>query len=292
MPEIPPALREVLDGCAAGTIPPNVALMRIYMAAPSAASANATVMTLADSAATRSSREAERIGAIARLHSSHADAWSSVHGVLDCVSHTGDMDASHIALGFDAAVRLSPEAAVALYALGDPAMLAAAAAEIVAKLKEWHLLDRGSVVLDLGCGIGRLATPLSEEGAHVVGIDISSEMLAAARRRCPEGMFVRMPGRDLACLADNVFDLVLAVDSFPYLLQAGRDVAACLIAEAARVLKPGGRLLILNFSYRGDVALDAREAAAIAKAAGFLPVRAGERPFALWDGAAYEFRRV
>jgi ubiquinone/menaquinone biosynthesis C-methylase UbiE len=125
----------------------------------------------------------------------------------------------------------------------------------------------------------------------VVGIDVSGEMLAAARRRAPKGIFVRTAGRNLACLADAMFDLVLAVDSFPYLLQAGMEVATRHVAEAARVLKPGGALLIFNFSYRGDLAADARDVQAMAEGAGLAPVRIGERPFKLWDGAAYELRR-
>src|SRR5205807_10542414 len=102
------------------------------------------------------------------------DAWATVRRVIALVSHDDDGNPGRIARSFDAAARLSPEASVALYALGDPALLAAATAEIVSQLKQWNLIGRRRRVLDLGCGIGRLAAPLAAEGAEIIGVDVSA----------------------------------------------------------------------------------------------------------------------
>ena len=96
-------------------------------------------------------------------------------------------------------------------------------------------------------------------------------------------------GHDLSMFDDASFDLVYAVDSFPYLVQAG--VAEAHVAGAARVLRPGGALAVLNLSYRCDLDLDRADAARWAGAHGLVLEAAGATPFALWDGVAFVFRR-
>ena len=67
--------------------------------------------------------------------------------------------------------------------------------------------------------------------------------------------FAQASGRDLAGFADGSFDLVLAVDSLPYVFRAGGEaLLAAMLAEIARALRPGGELLALNLTYRGDPA--------------------------------------
>jgi SAM-dependent methyltransferase len=82
---------------------------------------------------------------------------------------------------FDEAARLSPEAGVALYSLGDPDLLAAATRELVDLLQGWALLGREAVVLDLGCGIGRVAAAVAPHVTRVVALDISPEMRGLRR---------------------------------------------------------------------------------------------------------------
>jgi SAM-dependent methyltransferase len=192
---------------------------------------------------------------------------------------------------FDRLAAISPEAAVAAYSLGDPALLAEATAEILAWLRGLGLLAGRPRVLDLGCGIGRLAAALAPQAGGVLGLDVSPAMVAAARARLagiPGVAIETCNGHDLAGLPDGGFGLVLAADVFPYLVQAG--AAPAMLAEAARVLAPGGHLAILNYGYR-DLATDRAEIAALAPSLGLALRLAGERPFRLWDGAAFLLQR-
>jgi len=194
---------------------------------------------------------------------------------------------------FDGLVRVSEESSVALYSLGNPEILAAATDEIVSFLLARSLLTEETRVLDVGCGIGRLELALSARVFHITGIDLSPQMVQAARRRCAHLANVRCAltsGRDFADFAPRSLELVLAVDSFPYVVLAGDALVDALFDEARRVLVPDGRLLLLNFSYRDDLERDRREVRALALRHGFAVELAGERPFALWDGAVFLLR--
>lgn len=117
-------------------------------------------------------------------------------------------------------------------------------------------------------------------------------MVAEARRRhasLANARFETTPGTDLAALPMAGFNLVLAVDSFPYIVQAG--LAPVHVAGAARALRPGGALAVLNLSYGRGIEADRADAAAWATAHGLTLEQAGTRPFALWDGAAWVLRR-
>ncbi len=69
-------------------------------------------------------------------------------------------------------------------------------------------------------------------------------------------------------------------------------LAAAHVAESSRVLKPGGTLLVMNWSYRGDEAADRAEAAVAGGAAG-LVVAAPEKPgLRAWDGRIYRLDKI
>lgn len=195
---------------------------------------------------------------------------------------------------FDWSVLQSPESSVAFYSLGDAHLLDAATAEIVRWLWASGCVGPESDVLDLGCGIGRFEQALSPDVRSITGIDVSANMIAEASRRCREFANVRLrkvSGRDLAFAADASFDLVLAMDSFPYIVQSGMPLVERHFAEFARVLRPRGTLLILEFSYRNDPGRDDIDMTRLATDHGFTLTRQPSHPFSSWDGRVYSLQR-
>lgn len=100
----------------------------------------------------------------------------------------------------------------------------------------------GRDVLDIGCGDGLLAAELAASGARVVGVDPDPAVLRAARERADTAQhrIGFLSGRIEALPFDAArFDLVTAVTVLCFV----RDEAAAW-RETARVLRPGGRLVI------------------------------------------------
>jgi ArsR family transcriptional regulator len=105
------------------------------------------------------------------------------------------------------------------------------------------LLDAHWVVGDLGCGTGQSAASLAPFVAKVVAVDTSQAMLTAARRRLErfanvelrQGLLEELP------IADSELDAAIAVLVLHHLATPQRA-----LAEAARSLKPGGRLLLVD----------------------------------------------
>src|SRR5262249_56143904 len=113
--------------------------------------------------------------------------------------------------------------------------------------------------LDRGWGMGRLEGGVGRRLGMISGIDVSRGMIDGARRRCAglaNVAFAVCDGTGLAAFAGRQFDLIFAVDAFPYLVAADPAIAERHIADAARLLAPGGALVILNYSYRGDLDTD------------------------------------
>lgn len=111
---------------------------------------------------------------------------------------------------------------------------------------------RGGIVLDLGCGYGRLAKYVLRERVYeaYVGVDLSETMLAAFERRALSSptetrtplVLVKSPIERLPFKDDSVDAIVTSA----VWLHNPKDVAAASIREALRVLKPGGKLLAFS----------------------------------------------
>ncbi len=114
----------------------------------------------------------------------------------------------------------------------------------------------GMRILDVATGTGMVAFALAARGAEVVGLDQSEAMLGGARAR-----LARTPGlagrlsfvlgeAEALPFADGEFDAL----SFTYLLRYVEDRAATM-RELARVVRPGGRIGMVEFGVPGDPAL-------------------------------------
>jgi len=108
-------------------------------------------------------------------------------------------------------------------------------------------ITKGLKVLDVGCGDGTTAIPEARLGADVVGVDISTPLVAAGNKRASEmGLrnirFQEGDACDLAGLADTPFDLVVSVFGAMFAPRP-MDVARSLV----RVTKSGGRIVMGNW---------------------------------------------
>lgn len=100
----------------------------------------------------------------------------------------------------------------------------------------------GLRVLDVGCGDGDLALELCERGAQVTGVDASPEMIDAARLRAKNqkaAIAFEVAAAEHLPFASEQFDIVIAVTILCFVQNA-----APVFREMARVLRPGGRLVM------------------------------------------------
>ena len=110
----------------------------------------------------------------------------------------------------------------------------------LALLRRWLPAGwQGRTVVDLGCGGGLLAVPLAEAGARVVGVDLARRALQDARRREVSAFLPLVADLASVPVAAGCADLVLLAD----VLEHVADPAAA-VAEAARLLRPGGSLFV------------------------------------------------
>lgn len=106
-------------------------------------------------------------------------------------------------------------------------------------------VPEGGALLDVPCGFGRHAIPLAQEGFAVTGVDRAAALLTEAKRRAGDATaapaFVLGDYRELP-FADETFDA--AINLYTSLGYLGDEEDTAVLAEIARVLKPGGRLVI------------------------------------------------
>jgi ArsR family transcriptional regulator len=105
------------------------------------------------------------------------------------------------------------------------------------------LLDERLVVGDLGCGTGQLSDALAPHVARVIAVDGSPEMLQAARSRLQSHRNVDVREGALEAIPIDEATLDVAVAS---LVLHHQPEPARVLAEMARVLKPGGRILVVD----------------------------------------------
>jgi ArsR family transcriptional regulator len=107
------------------------------------------------------------------------------------------------------------------------------------------LLDPAWVAGDLGCGTGAVSEALAPNVARVIAVDAASGMLALARRRLRDHENVELRQGELEALPieDGALDVAVLSLVLHYLPEPGRA-----LAEAARVVRAGGRVLVVDMS--------------------------------------------
>jgi SAM-dependent methyltransferase len=103
------------------------------------------------------------------------------------------------------------------------------------------IVTRRQVVVDLGCGIGRMSRPLAEKAMHVIALDVSEKMLEqgrAANAHIGNISWVHGDGTDLTGVEDESVD---GVFSFVVLQHVPTpEIVLGYVREMGRVLRPGG----------------------------------------------------
>ena len=102
---------------------------------------------------------------------------------------------------------------------------------------------RGMKILDIAAGTGSSSRPLADAGAEVIPADFSQGMLDAGKKRNPDLNFTLADALNLP-FANDQFD----VTTISFGLRNTNDVSKAL-QEALRVSKPGGRLVVVEFSH-------------------------------------------
>jgi SAM-dependent methyltransferase len=135
----------------------------------------------------------------------------------------------------------------ALWEKGDFTRIAATMRESGEMLVGRIGISAGHKVLDLGCGDGTTAIPAARVGAHVLGVDISRNLVAAGNRRAADAglthcRFVEGDASDLAALENGSFDRVVSIFGAMFAPKPF-DVAR----EMVRVTRRGGRIVMGNW---------------------------------------------
>ena len=286
MAACPPAAHAALVRYLAGEISAEIALMHLLLAV---GALNSIDRMLTETGATGR----EPFVRLARLAIEHGNGLEHAARLVEAglTDAYGDDRLAAIREQYDRAVATAPEAAVALYSLGDPAILDRATAELAALLEDWGLLgaDRRGPRYRLryrphGTGAG---APLAAHcrDRSVAGDDRRGK---APLRRYP--LMSPLPSPVDATSRNSPISASIwswRSIAFPALSEHRPRLPGSISATPAGVLRPGGNFAIFNYSYRCNLAADRADIAAYAEAAGLIVVRNGTRDLALWDGTSF-----
>jgi ubiquinone/menaquinone biosynthesis C-methylase UbiE len=113
-------------------------------------------------------------------------------------------------------------------------------------LKSWANLSPEAMVLDIACGTGEFERLVLADHPtqQIIGVDISEKMLAIAQQKLHAYPHVAFQVASASALPfpDNHFDVIVSANAFHYF-----DAPDVALAEMQRILKPGGKVIILDW---------------------------------------------
>jgi len=124
-------------------------------------------------------------------------------------------------------------------------------ADVESTLKAMVGPERIDSYLDIGTGTGRMLELFAEQVDRGIGIDLSSEMLAIARTQLESKRFMHVQIRKGDMYNMPIDDASMDVATLHLVLHYSLEPGA-VIAEAVRTLKPGGRLIIVDFASHSE----------------------------------------
>jgi len=134
----------------------------------------------------------------------------------------------------------------------DEEGLRVAAQETLDRLKRTVGIRADDVVLDIGCGVGRMGGVLAPLCRRWIGVDVADNMVRHAARRLSHASNVevrRISGYDLSGIASRSVDLAYCTVVFMHLDEWDRFK---YVSEGYRVLRPGGRMFVDNVNLVSD----------------------------------------
>jgi ubiquinone/menaquinone biosynthesis C-methylase UbiE len=286
---------KILDSCAGNEISPAIALLKLMSVSRDSADLEVVIKLAVKEAA---SRHRAALAEIRALYVENRPACERVMTMSKQEPMTEAMTTgariSRLRATFDTWVEEDAALSVAAYTFGNPDLIRQTTQEIIDVLDEWGLLGPEVDALQIGCGTGRIEALLGSRVRLAWGIDISAKMISTAQQKVADPANIRFSqcsGRDLAPFEANSFNLVYAVDSFPYIVQAGAELVNSHFAEVARVLRDSGHFVIFHYSYHADVDRDRADVRRLAAAHGYSVVREAVTPFTIWDGVGYHLQK-
>ncbi len=119
-------------------------------------------------------------------------------------------------------------------------------------LVDWLGVGADDVVLEIGCGVGRVGAALAPICKQWIGCDVSRHMVEHTRRRLahlPNVRTEKINGYDLSNIPDASVDVVYSTIVFMHIDEWDRFA---YVREGLRILKPGGRMLVDNVDATSD----------------------------------------
>ena len=101
----------------------------------------------------------------------------------------------------------------------------------------------GKTIIDVGCGDGAIVRHLARLGASAIGVEVSEGQLERARKQAGEGEDYRVASGESLPFADASASAILFMKSFHHIPLQSMPAA---LEEAARVLEPGGQLIVIE----------------------------------------------